>query len=31
LTQLNGEALLKNIEPDPRYGTFLKKMRLLLD
>jgi tetratricopeptide (TPR) repeat protein len=28
LSQIKGDPLLKNLEGDPRYGAFLKKMRL---
>ena len=28
LTEMKGDPLLKNLEPDPRYVAFLKKMRL---
>ncbi len=31
LAQMEGDPLLKNIEHDPRYATFLKKMRLPLN
>ena len=31
LAQMKGDPLLKNIEHDPRYATFLKKMRLPLN
>jgi hypothetical protein len=27
-TQMKGDPLLKNLERDPRYAAFLKKMRL---
>ncbi len=30
LTEMKGDPLLKNLEPDPRYAAFLKKMRLPL-
>jgi tetratricopeptide (TPR) repeat protein len=31
LTYLKGDPLLKNLENDPRYATFLKKMGLSID
>jgi hypothetical protein len=31
LAQMKGHPLLKNIEHDPRYAPFLKKMRLPLN
>ncbi len=30
LTQMKGDPLLKNLEHDPRYAAFLRKMRLPL-
>jgi hypothetical protein len=26
--EIKGDPLLKNLEPDPRYKTFLRKMKL---
>lgn len=31
LTQIKGDQLLRNIEGDPRYTAFLKKMNLPVD